>query len=321
MLAALGMAAVSALAQETVINSKPADVTSDKANSFLGDPKRQINAGDYNAPRKLFNDYSPSLPMPRPLILNNQDPSAQDAWKKRKNWMLLTPEQILGVQTPEDILGIKDPNNEKKLSLEEQYLLRQGRSAAFAATNGRTGTLPGNDGDNPFTKKRDDQNPFSSGPFASRDLPTQAGSMKPLNSLFNSKVSDSFGGDERNKESAWTSVFAQPSQPKLTLEQLADRERFRALMEPNSQPATPVRFSETLPPTPDPYLQPQPKFNPAGHSYSSLENNSARPTGINPLPGITGPAPKPVEKRPSWQAQPPPWLSDGPQAHNPNRNF
>jgi hypothetical protein len=119
-------------------------------------------------------------------------------------------------------------------------------------------------------------------------------------------------------------VFAQPTQPKITPEQLADRERFRALMEPNSAPdklVNPAGYSTSLTPAPDPYLQPQPKFNPVGRSYSSLENNAARPTGINPLPGITGPAPKPVEKRPTWQAQPPPWLTDGPKPHNPNQNF
>lgn len=322
LLLVVGTAVVSAPAQETLVNSKPTDITADKANSFLGDPKHQINAGDYNAPRKLFNDYGPSLPMPRPIIIN-QDPAAADAMNKRKNWMLLTPEQILGVETPEDILHTKNPN-EKKLSLEEQYLQRLNHAGNSAITNGSLSALSGKDDNNPFTKKKDDQNPFSRGPFANQNELQKSGSLRPLNQLFNSRVSDSMSNDKREQESAWTSVFAQPTQPKLTPEQLADRERFRALLEPSSQPdkpATTVRYTEATTPPPDPYIQLQPKFNPAGRTYTSLENNSARPTGINPLPGITGPSPKPVEKKPSWQAQLPPWMSDGPKKHNPNQNF
>lgn len=323
LLAAVGLAAFSAPAQETLLNSKQTDEPVDKANSFLDDSKRQIHAGDYNAPRQLFSNPGPSLPLPPPLFLN-QDPSVQDALNKRRNWMLLTPEEILGIKTPEEILGIKNPDDEKKLSLEEKFLLRQSRAAAGAATNGRAGNLFGKDDQNPFAKNQNDQNPFSSGPTATADQKYPNGLPRQWNQLFSPKVGDSFSGNDRRQESAWTSAFAQPAQPKITPEQLADRERFRALMEPSSppdKPAPPPGYSTTVLPAPNPYLQPQPKFNPAGRSYSTLENNAARPMGINPLPGITGPAPKPVEKRPSWMAQPAPWLTDGPQARNPNRGF
>jgi len=318
----MGMAAASAWSQETVINSKSAEKLSDTANSFLNDPKRSINAGDYNAPRQLFGIPSGSLPMPQPIIIN-RDPSVNEALNKRKNWTLLTPEQILGIKTPEEILGIKDPANTKKLTLEEQFLLRQSRPFTGAVTNGRTGSLSGKDDANPFLRNKEDANPFSRGPFAQQN-DQQSGSPKNLSQLFNSKVSDSFSGNDRNQESAWTSAFAQPSQPKMTPEQLANRERFRALMEPNSLPdsqANPARYGAPAAPAPDPYLQPQPKFNPAGSSYSTLQNNSTRPTGINPLPGVTRPAAKLETQRPSWQAQRPPWLTDGPQPHDPSRNF
>jgi hypothetical protein len=327
LLLALGGVALPLCAQQTVINSKLSDVTADKANSFLGDPKHQINAGDYNAPRQLFNDYSQSLPMPRPLFLNNnnRDPSVQDALNKRKNWPLLTPEQIYGIQTPEEVLGVhNNSSDEKKLSLEEQFLLRESRATAGLATNGRTRAISWRDDANPFDKTKDGENPFSSPDYSQPDQQMQAGSRRSLNQLFNSKGSAGFSNDENKQESAWTSVFAQPDQPKPTPGQIADLERFRAMLEPNSAPdklVTPTRFSAALAPAPDPYLQPQPKFNPAGRSYTSLENEAARPTGINPLPGITGPAPKPSTKKPSWEAQLPPWLSEGPQAHNQNRNF
>jgi hypothetical protein len=145
--------AFSAPAQQTIISSKPADLPADKANSFL--PSANHHAGDYNAPVELFHDYTPDLPMPPPLNLNNNGASVQEALDKRKNWTLLTPEQILGVQTPEEILGVEDRPEEKNLSLEEQFLLRERRETAFAATNGRAGNIDwrGADDDNPFNRK------------------------------------------------------------------------------------------------------------------------------------------------------------------------
>jgi hypothetical protein len=140
----------------------------------------------------------------------------------------------------------------------------------------------------------------------------------------NVKANDSFYMDDRKQASAWSSAFARPTQAKPTSVQQADMDNFRAMLEPNSAPdKAPVspRFTSPSTPAADPYLQRQPAFNPAGRSVAQLEDHVSRPTGIQPLPGITG-AGKPVSKaRPSWQAQLPPWLSDGSQPHNQSRNF
>jgi hypothetical protein len=102
-------------------------------------------------------------------------------------------------------------------------------------------------------------------------------------------------------------------------------ERFRALMEPSPVPeksATPVNnFSAAPTPVRDPFLERQPAFNPAGRQAVAVEDNVSRPTGIQPLPTLTS---KPVQapaKRPSWQAQLPPWLSDKPQTPSAVHNF
>src|SRR5258708_3808044 len=116
MLAATALA-LAAPAQETIIFTKPADLSANKANAFL--PANQHQVGDYNAPRQLFNDYTPDLPMPKPLRLNNNNVSVKEALDRRKNWTLLTPEQILGIQTAEEILGVPDKTGADKLSLEE----------------------------------------------------------------------------------------------------------------------------------------------------------------------------------------------------------
>jgi hypothetical protein len=315
---ALAAMAFSAAAQQTIIFSKPADLSADKANSFL--PNTEHHSGDYNAPHSLFNDYTPDLPLPRPLLLDNNDASVKDALDKRKNWTLLTPEQILGIQTPEQVLGVPDRTGEKKLSLEEQFLLRESRESAGVATNGLGDNAAWRvlTEENPFTEinKDDENNPFRVAPQK----------MQPGVKYFKQLLGEQnpgTGPDEK-PNSPWNSVFALPSQPKQTPDQLADMERFRALMEPSSPPEqtpVPTRFSVPEAPAADPFLQPVPVVNPAGQDISPLENAFSRPAGIKPLPGISTLPPTPVVIRPSWQAQLPPWMTAGPQAHNPNGGF
>jgi hypothetical protein len=92
-------------------------------------------------------------------------------------------------------------------------------------------------------------------------------------------------------------------------------------MEPSSPPdQTTVQTPRTLP-TPDPFLEPAPVVNPAGRGIAPLDNDFSRPTGIQPLPAVSTPAPTPVATKPTWQAQLPPWMRSGPQAHNPNQNY
>jgi hypothetical protein len=318
---ALAAMAFSAPAQQTIIFSKPADLSSDKANSFL--PGANHHAGDYNAPVELFHDYTPDLPMP-PRMFNNNDASVQEALDKRKNWTLLTPEQILGVQTPEEILGVDDRSEEKKLPLEEQFLLRERRETAFAATNGRAANIDwrGTTDDNPFDPKNKND---GSDAFSEAQAKMQPG-QRYFNQLLDAQnaAPNSTAAPDEKSSSAWSSVFAQPDQPKQTPEQLADMERFRALMEPSAPPdkaTVQTSFSVPAAPPMDPFLQPAPVINPAGRDIAPLDNVFSRPTGITPLPGISTPPPKPVAVTPSWQAQLPPWMQSGPPAQNPNRNF
>ena len=316
--------AFSAPAQQTIIFSKPSDLSADKANSFL--PGATHRAGDYNAPRQLFNDFTPDLPMPQPLRPANNDASVQDALNRRKNWTLLTPEQILGIQTPEEILGVANKTDEKKLSLEEQYLLRESRTASLTTTNGRAGPAfwSQTGAANPFddSNKNDENNPLHQSQQQTELGMRSAPGTKYFNQLLNSLGSEAKPDDKNS--SPWSSGFGQPTAPKPTPEQVADMENFRALMEPRSPPdqtPAPTRFSVVTAPTPDPFLQPEPVVNPAGRAVAPLDNLFSRPTGIKPLPGISTPPPRPAATRPSWQAQLPPWMTTGPQAHSPNQNY
>jgi hypothetical protein len=77
-------------------------------------------------------------------------------------------------------------------------------------------------------------------------------------------------------------------------------------------------------PAPDSNLQPLPLFNPLGKSFTPVLNNSTRPTGIKPLPTITGPYTTPTTVKPAGKAELPPWLSDDtatPKFGMPRRKF
>ncbi len=315
---ALAFFANAALAQQTIVFSKPADVPAEKAKPYV--PTISYRAKDFNAPRVWFNDPMPNQPMPRPPVNNNNNAEAMAAMNRQKNWTLLTPEQILGIQTPEQTLGLPDKNAEdKKLSLEEQFLLRE--NAAFEKNHNKEPA-------NSTSGRTMDKDGF----FSTAEKPDYYGSYhqseqkeEPGAKFFNGLLSASRPEprSEQNQGSTWNSAFTQPSQPKPTTEQLADMERFRALMEPTPEPVQPVvqtRFAAAPAPTPDPFLQASPSVNPAGRGLEPLGSSFSKPAGIQQMPGINTPPPAPPTVRPSWQAQPPPWTILGPQA-KPNWSY
>jgi hypothetical protein len=318
MMLAFGAATVSLRAQQTIIFSKPAGTAADKANSFMDSGPRPGNAKDFSAPRDLFKDYTPdNLGAPAPVIVNNQDPSVKEALAKRKNWTLLTPEQILGVQTPEQILGMTKPTDEKKSSLEEQYLMRESRTTESLATNGRMSTSFWREqANNPFEQK---QQKDEYGNFSQHGDKLPPGNSKYFNQFLNAAETQTLPNEKQ--DSVWASAFAQPNQPKPDLEQIAAMERFRAMMEPSAPPEKmPVQtpFTVTVAPVRNPNLEVLPSFNPSGASVMPLHSDIGRPTGILPLPGVSRPASIAPTKRPEWQAQLPPWLRSGPPAHTGN---
>lgn len=313
-----GAAGLRLPAQQTIVFSKPSDLPANNANNFM--PSVERRAGDYNAPHSLFNNFTPTIPLPKPLFRNNNNNAAvQEALDKRKNWTLLTPEQILGIQTPEQILGVPDKNSDKKLSLEEQFLLRERQASVRSATNGRgvNALLTGGLSDrNPFENK----NPNDEFDPSRREPAKQDPGARFFNKLLAGQNSAS---DPAQKNSSpWSSVFAQPNHTKQSPEQLADMDRFRSLMEPPAASAPAVntevatRFSTTRVPTPapNPFLQPVPVVNPVGRGVQPLDNIFSRPMGIKPLPPISTPPPTPAQKKAEWEAQLPPWMQNTPQA-------
>jgi hypothetical protein len=167
-------------------------------------------------------------------------------------------------------------------------------------------------------KNKNDENDF----FRQSPQKMEPGA-RYFNQLLNAQ--DSGAGPDGKPASSWNGGFPQPVQPKQTPDQLAEMERFRAMMEPSSpsdKVPVPTRFSVATAPAADPFLQAAPLVNPAGRAIPPLGNAFSRPTGIKPLTGISTPPPTPVTIRPVWQAQLPPWMNEGaPPVSNPNRNF
>jgi hypothetical protein len=321
---AIVVMAMPGAAQETIQYTKPVDQDlPGKANASKPKNTGRNSAGAFNAPSSLFGEKNPVVNfdvLPGSPSPNAVSPASAEQWRKfldaKKNWTLMTQEEVLGISTPEQILGITDPKNDPKLSVEERYLQRQDRLAAAGVTNAlQRPDAASWHGDSPM-------DPFHRADATARFAQTLGGSIpgaaRNLNQLFNSNP-DSSVDVNKKKDSAWANPFGMPEPlPKPTPEQLAGMDRFRALFEPAAPEKAPeaARFSYPPAAAPDRNLQVLPAYNPAGRSFSALESGIAKPTGITPLPGITGSRLTPAKKTASL-VQTPPWLSDSPQVFTP----
>jgi hypothetical protein len=256
-----------------------------------------------------------------------QSQSLKDELNRRKNWTLMTPEDILGVPTAEKILGLPDPTGDDKRTPEEGYLRRQKLAAGLSSANvlHRLNSSGQRNDANPFAPRDQtdqhgqfDANGQAVGLDGRPDARTDAAARKYFDRLVNAPAASPFGAS-RNANSTWASAFDQPAPlPKPNLDQIASMERFKAMMEPSSPPekvTVPTRFSTSPLPTTDPNLQHTPLFNPLGQSYSPLQSSISRPTGITPLPTLSTPNYKPAAPKKSL-AELPPWLSKDPQPLN-----
>jgi len=318
-LAAFTALGLSASAQQSIQFSKPAnqDPTT-AANSFQ--PPSHKSPSAFNAPSSsLFGQQGPSVDFdvlpggPAPIYPNANGAQWQKVLQDRKNWGLMTPAQILGVPTPESILGIADPLEDPNASPEERYLQRQDRDSEMTATNGLhrpSATRLQNDDRNPgqFQDWSDNgrlaDTPGSLGPGS-----INSGQVRNT-SPFWIQNSGTPSGVNQKLDPTWASPFGTPEPlPKATPEQLAGMEDFRALLDrepPQKLPASANYYSPAPAPA-NPFLQSGPGFNPAGHAFTPVLNDIAKPTGLAPLAGVTGPLPAPA-KKPAL-VDPPPWMS------------
>lgn len=298
------------MAQQAIQFSTPAEDPANQEIAFAPKPPHKINSY-FTAPKPLFPFGSqPSFDVlprgPEPVIVTALSPQWQKNREASQNWTLMTPEQILGVPTPESIMGLPDPEEDSSLSLEERFLKRRERQAetASGATNLWQPVLRGKEGlqSGPFDDSQAGIRFAETFEHSPSSFP-MVGATRDLPHLFGQNS----GVENSQPDPLWRSPFESQEAPaKATPEQLAGMERFdKILMTPTAPAAatTPVMANVTS----DPFMQAQPAYNPAGHAVDALASGIAKPTGLTPLPGVTGPAPAPAKKT-AW-VQPPPWLS------------
>jgi hypothetical protein len=329
-------AVVSAVAQSSdrsIIFSRPADhsATPEAADSrpIPGGPNPANQVSLFNPP-----DTSPG-PLPTPPLPTDEQRQLQKDLQDRKDWTLLTPEEILGVVTPESILLPPDQQPdaaEKKLTPMERFMNRQ--EEARRQSSGTNGFLGGNDSTrwNPFQKQ--EESPDETRLDSVRA--TTANGSPYWKQLFNSTPDNNNNNNPaagQGNAGTWSRPFglgAPPASQAQVEAQKADMERFRQMLMPDATPADKMQnaspggkflySTETLP-----GANPQPSAANAGfNTPASLSTVNDKPAEVAPLTGLSGqqllkPA---TVARPLWAPQPPPWLSQTPQPFvAPQREF
>jgi hypothetical protein len=285
----------------SVIFSKPAD-------NGPAEPASSLELPDETSSQPFRSLAGPSQRFPLPQADANA--ALQKELEDRKNWTLMTPEEIMGVQTPEQIFGLTEQDPDKNLSPEERYLKRREKAETAAETNALSGANGWEHKDLGLFDQPDTSDPFSP-QYKQTDSST-------FSRIFSPAQTSLFG--QKTASSKMTPVSSS-SQAKADKEEEEEMARFRALIGEVPPPS--------LSPTPalsvsSPSLQPLSQFDALGHPVESRDSDLSKPNELTSLAQFTGSYTPPKKtKKPSWEPQAPPWLSDGstPPTTPPVRKF
>ena len=258
---------------------------------------------------------TPLLP-DMPVVSPTETLRMQDLLDRRKNWMLLTPAEILGATTPEKLLGIQEHDaagRPKNLTALERYTERQNQTPTV---NNNTNAFPTWN----FSDKQPDTLNSIRGGLGSPD--------NMASSLLNpAPDNQTFAGQNGNNN--WSKLFGSPSpSPVVTPAQQTDMERFRQLLQSSSSStaaaATPslsgIKIS--LPQTALSSGLGQSALTPVGASFTPLNSGIGKPAEMPKLPSIWSLSLTSPPSAAAWAPQPPPWLSPTPQPFAvPQRKF
>jgi hypothetical protein len=261
---------------------------------------------------------------PPPTVITPRSQRMEKLLEDRKNWTLMTPEEIMGVTPADELLQSPDRDalGRKKDTTPLQRFLDRENQMHSGPTNGwqiEQDNLPWKP-----SRNRDDLNPFAPG------SDNTVNAAKKLIDYLNGRQLGEGTANRNNNNYGWDSFSptAQQTAMKPDPEQLAAMDRFRQLLNPAPVPTTEASpdnkyFPATkTAPVVDPYLnQPYYVLNPAGSSYTPLTSGVGKPSGLTPLPGIVTPGIT-LAPAPAWAPQPAPWLIQGPQPFvMPQRKF
>jgi hypothetical protein len=306
--------------QSILFSSPESDTVFSNMPSLSPKPPESLDFGKtLQAPPPLnFSEPPVDTPLPVgvPVVSPAEALRMQELLDRRKNWMLLTPAEILGATTPEKIMGIQERDaagRPKNLTALERYTAR------------RDQTPPVNPNTNAFSTWNF---PYKQ-PDALNSIPGGLGSPNNMaGSLFN-PVPDNqiFAGQNGNNN--WSKLFGSPSpSPVVTVAQQTDMERFRQLLKPGSSStaaaATPLLsgIKNSLPQTALSSGLGQSALTPVGASFTPLNTGIGKPAEMPKLPSIWSLSLTSPPSAAAWAPQPPPWLSPTPQSFAfPQRKF
>ena len=328
-LAALASAAmISARAQglgsrsgEAILFSSPAGDSADSTNlpSLTPKPSEALDLEGITQAPENFNFSQPRgvplLPYGMPPISPGENSRLQDL---RRNWVLLTPAEILGAATPEKMMGVLERDalgQPKNLTALERYTERQNQIQLRLA---RTNALLAGDASSSWNLSGDSyrmSNSLSSG-WRNADYMTSP--------LFDS-TPDRQAPGRQNEKNTWSKLFDQPAAlPTPNLAQPTDMERFRQLLNPGSSSITPVAaaasdgLKTSLPQTMLGSSLAQSSTPRIGTSYTPF----SKPPELPKLPAAWNVGFTSTPPAAAWSPQQAPWLSPGPQPFvAPQRKF
>ena len=260
------------------------------------------------------------LPPDMPVVSPAEALRMQDLQDRRKNWMLLTPAEILGATTPEKILGIQEHDaagRPKNLTALERYTERQNQTPPVITNTDAFPTWN-------FSDKQ---------PDTSNSIPGGLGSPDNMASSLLNPAPENQTFPRQNENNNWSKLFRSPSpSPVVTMSQQTDMERFRQLLKPgSSSTAAPITPSITpllssikisLPQTALSSGLGQSALTPVGALFTPLNNGIGKPAEMPKLPSIWSLSLTSPPSAAAWAPQPPPWLSPTPQPFAfPQRKF
>ena len=245
------------------------------------------------------SDNSGSGPLPPPPPVNQRpDPAKSD-------WILMTPEEILGVKTPAEILHVQTSEqlDYDRKSPEERFMDRD--SAAAAGTNGGgDGLVSGTSWLQADDAKRNSVDDSADSAF--QNLKGMLTVDRSGNPFFQPVQSSGWSG---------TPAMVQPTDAEKA-RQKADMDAFHALLgeAPEKKETTaPVNNYESEAQRARDASAVNPLLaNPYGTTYRPLADSAVKPVGLTPLSSWNT-----VKKKsapPAWAPKPPPWLTPGPES-------
>jgi hypothetical protein len=326
---AAGMVALSAPAQasrregQSILFSSPDndEVATNVPSLSAKPPVLSGFAAAVQAPVFNFQPVPQTAPLPMPsapMVSAAGAAELQRQLDERKNWTMLTPEEILGLPTPEKMLGLPerdDAGQPKNETVAERFFERQ-ESQHNASTNNNAA------GNSTAQWNLSDSQPRPFNPASSIPANNYPGNTTLMDQFLNGKSDNNSAATSQNPDLNWPKLFSSSATPATpTPEQQAAAAEFQKLLEPRSSapaaadasPGDTIFSTLKNPSVPDPVLG-QPTVVPIGLSLTPLSSGISTPVGVTPLPALSGQTTKPATPAaPEWKPQLPPWMLSTPQ--------